>query len=92
MRLIGWLILGAVLGTLIGCGSGWIKGTLELREYPEYLAGEPMSEDDVPRVLYQMIGGFLGCGGGAGVGVAFAIREANRRDEAIVARGSSSDP
>jgi hypothetical protein len=91
-RIVTWssLVLGAItLGGAVGASAGWYYGTLRLRDFPDeavqaaYRAGEGVSEDIVPRVLYTMVGGVAGSAMGYPVGLYVAILlERRRRDDA----------
>lgn len=78
------LMLGIViLGSAVGASIGWFIGTLQLRDYPEFLAGEHVSEDLVPRVLYTWAGGFLGCVSGYVAGLLTPILFERRQGNAV---------
>jgi hypothetical protein len=80
------LVLGGViLGGAGGASAGWFYGTLQLRDNPDervrtaYLAGEGVSEDEVPRVFLTLAGGVSGCVSGHSVGLCIAILLEKRR-------------
>jgi hypothetical protein len=60
LRLIGCLALGVTLGVVLGAAAGWNVGTHRIMESAEYRAGEGVAEDEVPRVLFTFVGGFVG--------------------------------
>ena len=80
-KFVVWLFLvvgGIILGGAVGASAGWYVGTLRLREYPEFLAGESLSEDTVPRGLYMLGGGPIGGLWGYILGVGIMLDEGRR--------------
>jgi hypothetical protein len=77
--LVGLGRRGILIGGGIGATAGWYAGTLRLREYPDYSAGEGVSEDVVPRALLTMIGGLSGCVSGYGAAITIGILLEKRR-------------